>query len=130
LRQLRDEGPKQELVVVSASDPLNLVGILTSHERVTSNASNRVAYLDGVPVAALVAREVRYFSEPTEFLRKVLQDGRVLVRRSRSDAEDEPAPTNGTDHPAAHGTAGDPAPPRRRAQKSLFPRTIPRPFIR
>jgi ATP-dependent Lhr-like helicase len=130
LRQLRDEGPKQELVLVSAADPLNLVGILTSHERVTSNASNRIAYLDGVPVAALVAREVRYFSEPTESLRKLLDDGRVLVRRSRIESEDEPAPTNGTEQPATNGNATDAAPSKRRAQKSLFPRTIPRPFIR
>src|SRR5207302_989991 len=52
LRQLRDEGPKQELVVISAADPLNLVGILTDHGRITSNASNRIAWLDGVPVAS------------------------------------------------------------------------------
>jgi ATP-dependent Lhr-like helicase len=130
LRQLRDEGPKQELVVLSAADPLNLAGVLTSHERVPANASNRIAYLDGVPVAALVAREVRYIAEPTEALRKLLHDGRLLRRHSRAAAEAEVEESNGADHAATSDTPADAVPPRRRSQKSLFPRTIPRPFIR
>ncbi|HQX48832.1 MAG TPA: DEAD/DEAH box helicase [Planctomycetaceae bacterium] len=51
LRKLRDETPPQELVVISAADPLNLVGVLSRHSRVPRVASNRVAYLDGVPIA-------------------------------------------------------------------------------
>lgn len=129
LRQLRDEGGKQELVVIAAADPLNLVGIVTKHDRVTSNASNRVAYLDGVPVAALIAREVHYLAEPTEQFKKLLHDGRLLHRHGRSDpAEDSPA-TNGSDHGTGQN-GSDAPPPKRRTQKSLFPRTIPRPFIR
>jgi len=131
LRQLRDEGPQQELVVIAAADPLNLVGILTPHERVTSNASNRIAFVDGVPVAALIAREVRYFAEPTGQLRKLLQDGRVLRRHAPVDNDDEiPSQSNGSDHTAPNGKPADAVTPRRRAQKSLFPKTIPRPFIR
>jgi len=38
-----------ERVEVSASDPLNLVGILTPGARVPAVLGNRVAYLDGVP---------------------------------------------------------------------------------
>ncbi|MEZ6032498.1 MAG: DEAD/DEAH box helicase [Planctomycetaceae bacterium] len=53
LRQIRDEGPRREIVVITAADPLNLVGILSRQERVPGTASNRVAYLDGLPVAAL-----------------------------------------------------------------------------
>ena len=56
LRQIRDEiqhAPLQELVVISAADPLNLVGVLTKHDRVPRTASNRVACLNGVPVAAV-----------------------------------------------------------------------------
>jgi ATP-dependent Lhr-like helicase len=130
LRQLRDEGPKQELVVLSAADPLNLAGILTSHERIPANASNRIAYLDGVPMAALVAREVRYIAEPTDALRKLLHDGRLLRRHSRPAGEPEDENTNGAGHAGPNGTPAEAAPPRRRSQKSLFPRTIPRPFIR
>lgn len=129
LRQLRDEGPQNELVVVAAADPLNLVGILTSHERVTSNASNRVAFLDGVPVAALIAREVRYFAEPTDELRKLLHDGRVLLLRPRMNAEDRQASPDDTSK-AQNGQAPKRPPAKRRDQKSLFPHTIPRPFVR
>jgi ATP-dependent Lhr-like helicase len=129
LRQLRDEGPKHELVVLAAADPLNLVGILTNHDRVTSNASNRIAYLDGLPVAALIAREVRYIAEPTEELKKLLGSGRVLYRHGLPDPDDKPANTNGADGSTnKNGAEGPPA--KRHSQKSLFPRTIPRPFIR
>jgi ATP-dependent Lhr-like helicase len=130
LRQLRDEGPKQELVIISAADPLNLAGVLTAHDRVPANASNRIAYLDGVPVAALVAREICYFAEPTDALRKLLQDGRLLRRHSRAAGEGEAEETNGAGHAPPPGTPADAGPSRRRAQKSLFPTTIPRPFIR
>jgi len=43
-----------EVVVISAVDPLNLVGILTSDERVPAVPSNRIALVDGLPAAALV----------------------------------------------------------------------------
>ncbi|HEU4385707.1 MAG TPA: DEAD/DEAH box helicase [Anaeromyxobacteraceae bacterium] len=38
-------------VEISAADPLNLVGVVTPGERVAATLGNRVAYLDGVPVA-------------------------------------------------------------------------------
>ena len=41
------------LEVVSACDPLNLVGIVTPSERVPSQPGNRVVFRDGVPVASL-----------------------------------------------------------------------------
>jgi hypothetical protein len=130
LRQLRDDGPKQELVIISAADPLNLAGVLTTHDRVPANASNRIAYLDGVPVAALVAREVRYFAEPTDALRKLLHDGRMLRRHARPAGESEDEDANGAGQAPPPGTPADATRSRHRSQKSLFPRTIPRPFIR
>lgn len=61
LRQMRDEKPGRELVVLSAADPLNLVGVVTPHPRVPRTAANRVALIDGVPVAALQGGEVTQF---------------------------------------------------------------------
>jgi len=61
LRRLRDEEPSQELLVVSAADPLNLVGIVTRHDRIPRTASNRVAYLDGHPVASFQGGEIQHF---------------------------------------------------------------------
>ena len=46
LRSLRNEPPQGELVVISAADPTNLVGILNDELRIPSTASNRVAYFD------------------------------------------------------------------------------------
>ena len=57
LRELRDHKPPRHLVVLSAADPLNLVGVLTNHPRVPRTAGNRVAYIDGIPVAALQGGE-------------------------------------------------------------------------
>src|SRR5262249_17897889 len=62
-RRLPDEGPTAELIMVSGADPLNLVGILTQQERIPRTASNRIVYLDGVPVVCLQGGEVRWLSE-------------------------------------------------------------------
>jgi ATP-dependent helicase Lhr and Lhr-like helicase len=128
LRQIRDEGPKQELVVIAAADPLNLAGILTPHERVTANSTNRVAYLDGVPIAALVAGEVRYFVEPTAAIRKLLRDGKALSRRKTDDDTPDPGKSNESSSGENRAPAETPR-TKRRDQKSLFPSRIPRPFF-
>jgi ATP-dependent Lhr-like helicase len=115
LRQLRDAGPARELVVISASDPLNLVGILTPHERVPSIASNRVAYLDGRPVAALIARAVKYLVEPTPELQLLLDGGRVLSRTQGQGGERGGKPVQ--------PPTGAPARRKPRRERSLFPRS-------
>ena len=57
----------------SAAEP-NLVGVLTKHDRVPRTASNRVAYLDGVPVACLQGGEIRWFGEaPRETIPAILE---------------------------------------------------------
>lgn len=53
LRQLREQTVENELVTLSAADPLNLIGIITDHARVPATASNRIAFLNGQPIAAL-----------------------------------------------------------------------------
>ncbi len=74
LRRLRDEGAKQELIVISAADPLNLVGIITREDRIPRTASNRVAYFDGTPVACLQGGEIRWLSDvPRETMAVVLE---------------------------------------------------------
>lgn len=74
LRRLRDEGGKGELIIISAADPLNLVGIVTSGDRVPRTASNRIAFLDGMAVACLHGGETRWISRvPQELMSKVLE---------------------------------------------------------
>jgi ATP-dependent Lhr-like helicase len=58
LRSLRKTEQTHDLVSVSGSDPLNLVGIITPGSRVPALWRNRVLMRDGVPVAALDAGKV------------------------------------------------------------------------
>ena len=53
LRKWRNRAPDDRMVIVSACDPLNLAGIITPGPRVASVPGNRLAYRNGVPVAAM-----------------------------------------------------------------------------
>ncbi|MEO5565321.1 MAG: helicase-related protein, partial [Luteimonas sp.] len=59
LRQVRKQAPDSELLVVCASDPLNLVGTVLPGSKVPRLPGARVLYRDGVALAALVAGEVQ-----------------------------------------------------------------------
>jgi ATP-dependent helicase Lhr and Lhr-like helicase len=99
LRAVRREEPRGIEVVLSAADPLNLVGIVTPEtERITASHRSRILYRDGVPVAALDGGNIRLLSghldESEEELRRVLARSRVAselrpyLRSSRpSDAD-------------------------------------------
>ena len=63
LRALRDEDPHGELVIVSAADPTNLIGIVTDQARIPSTASNRVAYHDGRRSPRFDSREIVWLAE-------------------------------------------------------------------
>ncbi len=58
LRSLRKNKPSGELIMLSAADPLNLIGILTPGPRITAIGVNRLLLRDGTPVAALEAGKV------------------------------------------------------------------------
>ena len=53
LRRYRDREPDDRLVIVSAFDPLNLAGILTPGTRVPAVPGNRLAFLNGMPIASI-----------------------------------------------------------------------------
>ncbi len=91
LRHLRDEAPPHEVLVISAADPVNLIGILTKHDRVPSTASNRVAYLDGHPAASLQSDEVRWLTAPPGHLKATIE--RELLGRGNPLEHFEPVPT-------------------------------------
>jgi ATP-dependent Lhr-like helicase len=59
LREVRRTAADGRLVTISAADPLNLAGVVTTGERVRASASGRVVYRDGVPVAALDGEYMR-----------------------------------------------------------------------
>jgi ATP-dependent Lhr-like helicase len=62
LRSIRKAHPKEELITLSAADPLNLLGILTPGPRVAALAGNRVLFRGGLPIATLEAGEIRRFT--------------------------------------------------------------------
>jgi len=79
LRAVRKSERLEELVVLSAADPLNLVGILTPEARVAAIHTNRLLLKDGLPIAALEGGEVRRLA-PSEMSDEVLHA--MLARRS------------------------------------------------
>src|SRR5213079_219939 len=65
LRAIRKMEKIDEMIVVSAADPLNLVGILTPESRVPAVYTNRVLLQDGLPIAALEGGELRRLAAST-----------------------------------------------------------------
>ena len=59
LRSIRKAAPKNELITLSAADPLNLQGILTPGPRIAAFTSNRILSRDGLPIASLESKEIR-----------------------------------------------------------------------
>ena len=59
----KKEANKEELVSVSAADPLNLTGIITPGRKVTAYYNNRILYKDGVPVATTEGKEVKWLED-------------------------------------------------------------------
>jgi ATP-dependent Lhr-like helicase len=79
LRGIRRDGPRGQLISISAADPLNLVGIVTPGERVPALRRNRIVFEDGVPLAALESGVVRQLNDyPSERAHEI---ERALVRR-------------------------------------------------
>jgi ATP-dependent Lhr-like helicase len=63
LRSIRKASPAGELIVINAADPLNLLGILVSGPRITAITANRILLRDGLPIAALVAGEIKQLNQ-------------------------------------------------------------------
>jgi ATP-dependent Lhr-like helicase len=63
LRSIRRTPAEGMMISLSAADPLNLQGIITPGPRLSQSSSNRVLYRDGVPVAVMEGKELRYLVE-------------------------------------------------------------------
>ncbi|CAM0997186.1 ATP-dependent DNA helicase [Rhodanobacter sp. Root179] len=85
LRAIRQRADDGELVCVSGSDPLNLVGTVLVGDKVPALAGSRVLYRDGMPIAALVGGKVVPLIElPAADARLAKQ---VLLRQPPSQPE-------------------------------------------
>lgn len=134
LRRLRDEASGKELIVISAADPLNLVGILTVHPRVISTASNRVAYWNGQPLAALQGGEVLRFADIPREIESLLADKFRKEIFSENEAVPEPLVEAVAVPPAVPVSTLNNAPPKapvreRKSSRPKYPNSIPRPRI-
>jgi ATP-dependent helicase Lhr and Lhr-like helicase len=63
LRSVRKATANGELIALSAADPLNLQGILTPGARIGALTGNRILFLEGLPIAALEAGEIRKLAD-------------------------------------------------------------------
>jgi ATP-dependent Lhr-like helicase len=63
LRSIRKGPTNNELITLSAADPLNLQGILTPGARIPALTASRILFHDGLPIAALEAGEIRKISD-------------------------------------------------------------------
>jgi ATP-dependent Lhr-like helicase len=63
VRAIRRAPANDNMISVSAADPLNLVGIITPGARITAHTSNRILYRDGIPVAMLESGETKFLVE-------------------------------------------------------------------
>ena len=79
--------PSDESVIISAADPLNLVGIITKHSRVPASAHNRIVLLNGKPIATLINGDVNFL----EMVRATQRDGvaRMLLGETADFANEE-----------------------------------------
>jgi ATP-dependent Lhr-like helicase len=63
LREIRRTAPDGQLIVISAADPLNLIGILTTAERIRAIPSTRIAFRDGIAVSVMEGDCLRPIAE-------------------------------------------------------------------
>ena len=80
LRGVRRRALNGQLVSVSASDPVNLTGILTPGDRVGNLYGNRILYRDGVPIAVKDGAEIRILTTTAPEDRWAVE--KALVTRS------------------------------------------------
>lgn len=103
LRRFRDPSPTPITIAIAAADPLNLVGILTDQPRVPACASNRVAYREGVAVAAVQGGEVLWLSaaltrEEKSMIRAVLLGIPEPVGQEETPSADDKSRTRKSRH--------------------------------
>jgi len=79
LREIRRTPADGRLTVISACDPLNLIGILTTTDRIRAIAGTRIAYRDGLPVAVMEGDFLRPFDQPDIEAAAALAGRRVPV---------------------------------------------------
>ena len=91
LREVRDSEPSGQIIILSAADPLNLSGIITSGPRIAATNSAALALRDGRLVATRQRREIQFHEDfeadrdaATKLTRALRQSGAVRMRKFES----------------------------------------------
>lgn len=80
LRSVQKEKSDDEYIAISACDPLNLTGILTSGRKIPSISSNRILYKNGIPVLIKEGKELTFTRNYDEKEKWHLQN--ILIKRN------------------------------------------------
>ena len=80
LRDVRRNAEKVDWAAVSGADPLNLVGIITSGDKLAAIGNNRLLYRQGVPVAIMAQGEIQFLEQLDKAEIQHARD--VLLRRA------------------------------------------------
>jgi ATP-dependent Lhr-like helicase len=73
MRKHRDRPADETWSVISAVDPLNLIGVVTRDPRVPAVRGNRIALLNGRAIAAREARVIRWLADVDEATRRTAE---------------------------------------------------------
>jgi ATP-dependent Lhr-like helicase len=79
MREIRRTQPDGKVIVISAADPLNLIGILTTGDRVRSIPQTRIAYRDGLAISYMEGDFLRPIAESDPEVASALAGRRVPV---------------------------------------------------
>jgi ATP-dependent Lhr-like helicase len=84
-------GEDEELVSISAADPLNLIGIVVPGEKVPAFSGNRVLFRNGVPVAVQAGDDIRFLQAVESKSEWEIRN--LLIRKQRPGGYVEPSRT-------------------------------------
>lgn len=79
LRKIKRQEKTGELMAISASDPLNLVGTLIPGDKVSMGSQRHIVFRDGIPVAVQHKQQLSYLCELDQ---KTQWDTRLLLSQS------------------------------------------------
>ena len=85
LRKIRSREHDGSLVTVSATDPLNLVGILTAGSRIPAVPGSRILFVDGIAEAALIAGKCACLDGSGDAVSGEWQRALMMRNRDRTD---------------------------------------------
>ncbi|HWI24807.1 MAG TPA: DEAD/DEAH box helicase [Lysobacter sp.] len=103
MRQVRKRAPDGALIAISALDPLNLVGTLLPGSKVPRQLGARIAWRDGLPLAALSGGEVQLLASLSPEDERAVR--RLLLREPESalpDFADWTSAARAESRPTAH----------------------------